>query len=223
MRSGIKGDSFTELQDEYHFNSKFINKTYFQNRPIYEITPEEYREFIELYKDMHNTSNPLVRGLPEYIDDKFEQIEDEVIEIHSKEILDSSMELLQITPSIGSGVLNVLTKAIEVEKNKLEEISETEDREKMIEYYKELCDKARELFSQEDTEKSQNALNVFEEFQNELIEQEKDIVADIYSVNDENLSAKLETMLVNEGIRFGEVSAASFLFNQEQNNKIEKE
>lgn len=223
MRSGIKGDSFTDLQDEYHFNKKFINKTYFQNRPIYEITPEEYREFIELYKDMHNTSNPLVRGLPEYIDDKFEQIEDEVIEIHSKEILDSSMELLQITPSIGSGVLNVLTKAIEVEKNKLEEISETEDREKMIEYYKELCDKARELFSQENTKQSQNALNVFEEFQNELIEQEKDIVADIYSVNDENLSAKLETMLVNEGIRFGEVSAASFLFNQEQNNKIEKE
>lgn len=218
MKDGIEGDSFINLQEGHYFNRNFIGKTYFGERAIYEISPEEYEEFVDMYALMQSTSNPLVRELPDYIRWKFGELDDETIEDYSKEILFSSVALLKNFPCIDIEEGEVLRKAIEVEKTKATDSPKREDNEEYIE----LCKNAIGIFSKGNWPGSEIALESFYEFQNVLIGQNREIEPPKKNAKTELLLDKLQEAVGELEIRFGEVAATAFAFNQEHENSIEE-
>ena len=91
----------TEGRDPVHitdlgkmnFNEHYINIAYFNSRKLYEISPEEYVEFIDLYKRAKCPEYTFIEGLGEYAQMKFKELDE-------KEVLEHAEEISQIVATL---------------------------------------------------------------------------------------------------------------------------
>lgn len=108
------------LDGQKHSCAK-IEKIYFNNRKLYDISYQELKEFCELIKKQ---DSKYIQGFDEFVIGKFAELSDEEIKIHYSEILDVSRILIEETQRLTRSVKVVLSKAINFEIPNRKNISE---------------------------------------------------------------------------------------------------